>query len=265
MRHACLIALLALIGLGLPAPPAVAQPAMAGDSLACVAASAAVQRAQQLPPRLLDAIGLVETGRVDPLRHVAAPWPWSVNAQGEGRFYASKQAAMAAVAQLLADGINSIDVGCMQINLRDHPDAFASLDEAFDPGRNTAYAARFLAQLFARTGSWPKAAAAYHSQTPAIAEPYAARVMAVWPEAGRYGGGAAASRIDPDDALTPSFRARLLADEAARTALVAAMRGPRYPRMAITPSSAPSTKAASWKLAQRTAMAHPAGGRDPAP
>ena len=38
----------------------------------------------------------------------------------------------------------------MQINLMHHPDAFASLDEAFEPGRNVAYGAKFLGRSAAR-------------------------------------------------------------------------------------------------------------------
>ena len=92
--------------------------------------------------------------------------------------------AIAAVQALQAAGIRSIDVGCMQVNLFYHPTAFASLDEAFDPLANARYAARFLAVLYRREGTWPAAAAAYHSQTPALGAAYAQRVMAAWPGAG---------------------------------------------------------------------------------
>ncbi len=45
---------------------------------------------------------------------------------------------------------------------------------------NAAYAGRFLTQLYGQTGTWPKAAAGYHSLTPEIGEEYERRVMAVW-------------------------------------------------------------------------------------
>jgi hypothetical protein len=209
---------------------AAAPPSRGSDATACVAASAAVQRVARLPPRLLDAIGIVETGRIDPVRHVVAPWPWSVDANGEGHMYDSKAQAIAAVVQFQAAGIDSIDVGCMQINLHHHPDAFASLEEAFDPGANTAYAGRFLWRLFEQTGSWPQAAAAYHSQTPSLAQAYAARVMAAWPDAARYGATALPLAVfDPDSIYTPQFRARLRTDAALRASHEAAMRGRTYP------------------------------------
>ena len=73
-----------------------------------------------------------------------------------------------------------IDVGCMQINLHFHADAFASLDEAFEPTMNARYAARFLRRLYKDTGSWQDATMRYHSATPAFGIPYRDRVMAFW-------------------------------------------------------------------------------------
>jgi hypothetical protein len=68
------------------------------------------------------------------------PWPWAIDADGVGQFFATKAQAVAAVAALQAQGVHSIDVGCMQVNLMHHPDAFMSLDQAFDPTANTAFA-----------------------------------------------------------------------------------------------------------------------------
>ena len=75
--------------------------------------------------------------------------------------------------------MRSIDIGCMQINLRHHPNAFASLEEAFDPLANARYAARFLTALKSTRADW-MAAAAYHFQTPEYAEPYRAHIAAAW-------------------------------------------------------------------------------------
>jgi hypothetical protein len=110
------------------------------------------------------------------------PWPWVIDADGVGQFFATKAQAVAAVAALQAQGVHSIDVGCMQVNLMHHADAFTSLDQAFDPFANTAFAARFLNVLYNRTGSWPKSIAAYHSDTPLFADEYQRRVLAMWQE-----------------------------------------------------------------------------------
>ena len=60
-------------------------------------------------------------------------------------------------------GVRNIDVGCMQINLFYHPNAFDNLDQAFDPLTNTRYAADFLTNLYKNNGSWNLAIERYHS------------------------------------------------------------------------------------------------------
>ena len=146
----------------------------------CRAAIRAAERANGIPDQLMAAIGVVESGRRAPDGKIN-PWPWSINAEGTDFVYESKPEVMAAVRNLQAKGVRSIDVGCMQVNLMHHPDAFASLDQAFDPVENARYAARFLVELKAQTGSWEKATAWYHSATPALGEPYQQKVMAQWP------------------------------------------------------------------------------------
>ena len=63
-----------------------------------------------------------------------------------------------------------------------HPDGFGSLEQAFDPHANALFAARFLTDLFHQTGSWPHAAAAYHSQTPDLGIDYQRKVLEAWAE-----------------------------------------------------------------------------------
>lgn len=92
--------------------------------------------------------------------------PLAMNIQGWPAWARSAPDAVNAVRKLRAAGVTSIDVGCMQINLKHHPDAFARLEDAFDPRTNVDYGIRFLKQLHARTQSWGKAIAAYHSSDP---------------------------------------------------------------------------------------------------
>jgi hypothetical protein len=166
---------LLLVLAGLLATPAAAEPGRL-----CRAAIQAAEREAALPAQLLMAIGRTESGRRDPDTGAFHPWPWTINAEGRGHFFPTKAAAIAAVQQLQAQGVRSIDIGCMQVNLRHHPNAFASLEAAFDPLTNARYAARFLTELNSTRNDWQRAAAAYHSQTPEFAEPYRARVMAAW-------------------------------------------------------------------------------------
>ena len=146
----------------------------------CGAAVAAAERAYANAPGLLAAIATVESGRFDRRAGVRLAWPWTVTAEGVGTYYPGKSDAIAAVRLLQARGVQSIDVGCLQVNLLYHPTAFRDLDQAFDPAANALYAARFLSGLHARLGTWPAAAAGYHSLTPALGAQYRQLVAAVW-------------------------------------------------------------------------------------
>jgi len=148
----------------------------------CQVATATAEHSTGVPDQLLGAISRVETGRTDLQTDAVRAWPWTINAQGIGHFYASKAEAVAAARGFQDSGIRSIDVGCMQINLMFHPDGFASLEQAFDPTANAIYAAHFLTDLFHQTGSWPHAAAAYHSQTPNLGSDYQRKVLEAWAE-----------------------------------------------------------------------------------
>jgi hypothetical protein len=142
----------------------------------CADAIQTAQARYAVPTGLLFAIGEVESGRLDPVTRRIAPWPWTVQAQNQSYDFANKAAAIRWVQAAQAKGVVSIDVGCMQVNLMYHPDAFGTLDDAFDPAHNADYAARFLVSLHASTGDWQQASGLYHSETPALAIPYAQRV-----------------------------------------------------------------------------------------
>lgn len=138
------------------------------------------ERLKSIPRHLLMAISKIESGRLNPHSQQVEAWPWTINVQGHGQFFASKNEAVRAVKNLLNQGIKSIDVGCMQVNLHHHKDAFASIEEAFDPKINIDYAAKFLSNLREAHGSWSKAVAHYHSATPAYHIPYRQKVLDVW-------------------------------------------------------------------------------------
>ncbi len=151
-------------------------------NLACRQAVGAAERAHGIPTHLLAAIARVESGRRDQSSGAFNPWPWTINFDGQGIFYYNKMQAVAAATAMRPRVTKSIDVGCMQISLTNHPDAFASMDQAFDPNVNADYGARFLTQLFEKTGSWPKAVEYYHSATPELGHDYGVKVYAALPE-----------------------------------------------------------------------------------
>lgn len=151
-------------------------------SQACRQAVAAAERAYGIPTHLLAAIARVESGRRDQSSGTFNPWPWTINFDGQGSFYDNKAQAVAAATSMRPRVTKSIDVGCMQISLTNHPTAFATMVQAFDPNMNADYGARYLVQLFEKTGSWPKAVEYYHSATPELGHDYGLKVYAALPE-----------------------------------------------------------------------------------
>ena len=130
----------------------------------CVREILIAQARYDIPDNILLGIGIQEAGTRRNKQLVV--WPWAVNAEGAGHLFKTKASAMNWVGTQLDNGMRSIDVGCMQINLRWHPTAFNSLQEGFDPKINVDYAARLLKQHYKVTGNWRTAAGRYHSKTP---------------------------------------------------------------------------------------------------
>ena len=178
----------------------------------CAAAVKAAERAYDIPEQLLTAISHVESGRWDDAKAVTVAWPWTVNNGGDGKFFPTRAAAIAHVDKLRRRGVRNIDVGCMQVNLKYHPDAFDDLETAFDPQSNAHYAAQFLTALRAKTRSWVTAAAHYHSTRYHFSRPYKYKVLTAWNRARR-----AAS-----EARREAVRAAYLARREARRAAHAA-------------------------------------------
>lgn len=136
------------------------------------------ENAQGIPAYLLRAISNVESGRY--IGGNITPWPWTINVEGKGYIFKTKQDAIKAVEKFQRQGAKSIDVGIMQINLRHHPNAFRNLEEAFDPQLNISYGAKFLKQLFQQHKSWNLAIGHYHSATPKFHNAYKQRVLNNW-------------------------------------------------------------------------------------
>ena len=168
-----------------PAPaPAAPTPAPRSweeqQSALCTAGLLAAEARHGTAPGLVAAIAKAESGRPIPPLPGVQPWPWAVNADGAAMYFEGKAAAVTWTRLALARGVRQVDVGCMQVNLQSHPGAFRDLDEAFDPGANTAYGARFLRQLADDAGgNWYEAVGYYHSRTPVLASDYRARVAAI--------------------------------------------------------------------------------------
>jgi hypothetical protein len=139
----------------------------------CEGAIRAGAASGRVPVEVLHAVALTETGRWQQGR--LRPWPWAVNREGQGHWFASRDEALAFARRSIAEGRTSFDLGCFQINYRWHGDRFPSLEAMADPASGAAYAANFLRELYEEFGSWSAAAGAYHSRTPEFARRYRAR------------------------------------------------------------------------------------------
>lgn len=174
---ACLALLLPAAAAANQEPTAVKKPS---PWSLCAKATNLIERQEGVPRQLLRAISKIESGRFHQKKQVVMAWPWTVMAEGRGRYLPNKSAAIAEVEGLKARGVKNIDVGCMQVNLYYHPNAFADLNQAFDPIANVAYAASYLKTLAAEQGSWAKAVAHYHSANPGRYKQYRAKVHKAW-------------------------------------------------------------------------------------
>lgn len=110
-----------------------------------------------MPPGILYAVGLAETGRKGSLHAFA------LNIEGRAVFANSAREAEQEFHRARGNGARLIDLGCMQINHHYHAARFASLRHMLDPRLNVEYAARFLAGLKQRHGTWAMAVARYHA------------------------------------------------------------------------------------------------------
>ncbi len=153
--------------------PAMGQDMDDADATRCEQAIANAARRGGVPPDVLLAVALTETGRRSEGR--LRPWPWAINREGKGYWFKTEEEALAFGKESLAAGRTSFDVGCVQINYRWHGRAFPSLEQMFNPEYTATYAAQFIRNLYEERGNWSEAAGAYHSLTPDKAAIYRKR------------------------------------------------------------------------------------------
>ncbi|MGI4801046.1 MAG: hypothetical protein ACRYG8_44885 [Janthinobacterium lividum] len=138
----------------------------------CREATKAAEQRHGIPPGLLAAISRVESG----------DWSWSVNNNGAqpGQRFGNRDDAERYTEGLLAAGQRMIDVGCFQVDLLYHPDAFPQWQDAFDSERSAEAAADILSRLHRHAGDWDHAVSLYHSADPDRGQSYLHSVMTAW-------------------------------------------------------------------------------------
>lgn len=182
MKIFSLFALAALLAWGSPLPSYAYDSDKALDNAGhlCTRQVVRSERRYGIPRHLLAAVAATETGRWHSRLGTFIPWPWTLNVEGKPYFFHSKREAVEAVKAFQAQGKQSIDVGCMQVNLKYHPNAFANISQALEPSFNVDYAARFLRGHYDAERRWKTAVGRYHSHTPQYADRYISNVYQKW-------------------------------------------------------------------------------------
>tara|TARA_R110002072_G_scaffold209067_9_gene366544 strand:- start:493 stop:1062 length:570 start_codon:yes stop_codon:yes gene_type:complete len=134
-----------------------------------------------IPPVLLYAVALTESGQSSLSDGRFRPWPWTLNINGEGHYFPSRQAAWQALQLSVDVANNSVDIGLMQISWRYHHSALGSAWQALDPYHNLKVAAAILRDCQKENTSWADRVGCYHAPNDsARGIRYARRVKANW-------------------------------------------------------------------------------------
>jgi hypothetical protein len=143
----------------------------------CLAEAQRAEARHGIPAGLMQSITRVESGR-KMVTGEYMPWAWTLNDQGEGLFFDTRETALAYLVKAVATPDHSVDVGCMQVNTKWHADGFLDIADMLDPVHNASYAAGFLLDLHAAHQSWDEAVKHYHSAEPRKNVVYHRRVLA---------------------------------------------------------------------------------------
>ena len=149
------------------------------DQDICQIVAMEAEEAFNFPTGILSSIAEVESGRKTSNGDYK-PWPWTINDNGKGLFFENRQSAGKYISNQNELNNTQMDIGCMQISVKWHADAFSSTESMLDPHTNIAYAAIFLEELYQTHGNWELAIKYYHSAEKEKNEPYLQKVNAVW-------------------------------------------------------------------------------------
>jgi hypothetical protein len=142
-------------------------------SQVCDEAASFAASKKDIPKEILLAVTRTETGR--DMHGTTQPWPWTVNMEGRGIWFDSREEGLNFVFDHFLTGARSFDIGCFQINYRWHGANFSSIEDMFDSYLNAEYAASFLRALYLEKGNWKDAVGAFHSRSPRHSDRYIVR------------------------------------------------------------------------------------------
>jgi hypothetical protein len=167
MRFRRLVPFLALALLG-----GTSLPALAGPN-PCTASIREAERNHRIPPGLLQAMALLESG-VN-----GQPYPWAINVGGRVIYAKSQDQAQKVLGERQASGRKNLYAGCLQLSVKHHRANFGSIGDMLTPQRNVSYAARYLAGHYEDYGDWPAAVRRYNGGRPRQAAAYYCKVWRI--------------------------------------------------------------------------------------
>ena len=146
--------LAAAFGLALVATPTMAH----AQTDQCTSLIIDAEKRYNIPEGLLLAIALTESGS-----H-GHPYPYAMNIGGRPYLAPNNETMANVINRYMSAGQNSIDVGCMQINIKYHARRFSSPYDLLDSATNVDYGARYLTELAVASNSWQDAVMTYHNK-----------------------------------------------------------------------------------------------------
>jgi soluble lytic murein transglycosylase-like protein len=146
-------------------------PALAANP--CTSSIQEAERNHRIPPGLLQAMALLESG-VN-----GQPYPWAISLSGRVVYAKSQDAAQKLLGERHASGRKNLYAGCLQLSVKYHRANFGSISDMLTPQRNVSYAARYLAGHYEDYGDWPAAVRRYNGGNPRQAAAYYCRVWRI--------------------------------------------------------------------------------------
>src|SRR3546814_26224 len=140
---------------------AFATPALAQDGISCSKLIADTENRRQIPRGLLMAIAVTESGMN------GIPNPHAMNIAGKTYHARDLEDMAQVISNNWTRGVRSIDVGCMQINLKFHGEKFSRLTDLLHSPTNVDYGASYLIKLAIDRGSWREGVMDYHNKVSA--------------------------------------------------------------------------------------------------
>lgn len=113
-----------------------------------------------VPAKMLYAIAMTESGMYH--QGESAPWPWTLNVEGNAARYRDRQAMFEGLMSALQSGQTRVDVGPMQVNWYWQFDRISSPWTITDPVVNLKVGAAILKRHFLESGDWWEAIGRYH-------------------------------------------------------------------------------------------------------